>query len=385
MTDPLIVKRVVKSCRVCDNPSLFRYLDLGDQPLANALLTHADLKTTEPRVPLIVLACVQCGLSQLAHVVEPSAMFNERYAYHSGVSPQWHAHCDDLVDELVADRDFLIDIGSNDGTLLEKAWRKGATVLGIDPAGSGAQPFLTEPWSLELAQATSIKADVIVAQNVLGHVDDVHDFVAGLQHALRADGVVVIEVPYLPYLLAHTAFDTVYHEHVSYWTLKALGTLLLAHGLRIRSTRFLPQVHGGSIRVYAEHGLAHRADVTDSMHVTDPQTYEHFADAVSAKLDIIDRELGAARFDGFSAPAKATVLLNCIDARPHMIYDDTPAKWDRWVPGVRVPIERPFAFEPIERLCLFAWNWAEPLKTRARALGFRGEFFVPLPTPHWTR
>lgn len=379
-----MIQRTVTICRVCDAGNLFPYLDLGPQPLANALCLTKPDAVTAPRVPLILQACTQCGLSQLTHVVEPHALFAPGYVYHSGISPAWHAHCQALVDEIVKAGDFLIDIGSNDGTLLAKASAQQAIVLGVDPAGSGDEPCLAASWGSAVVREHELSAHVIVAQNVIGHVDDVQDFMEGVRQALRPNGTFVLEAPYLPYLMAHTAFDTVYHEHLSYWTLKALGVLLQTHGLKATGIRFFPHLHGGTVRIYAQHGGHHAAVMEDTMLLQDPATYTAFAASVQDTIEMLEWELRGEPFVGFSAPAKATVMLNALRTRyPSMVYDDTPSKWGKWIPGIGVEIQAPTDFKGHDRLVLYAWNWAEALKARARGLGFRGQFFIPLPRPHW--
>lgn len=384
-----------RACRVCGRGNLLSYLDLGVQPLANDLREPNELN---PRVcaPLVLQSCASCKLSQLSHVVPKEVLYAGTYAYSSGVSAGWHAHCDALAGEYARMGRFVIDIAANDGTLLGKFTAHGAKVLGVEPSLSFvglAYQKLSAFWTRKLVESNDLigRADLIIAQNVLGHVDDVHDFMEGIKQALAPAGRAIIEVPYLLSLFASCAFDTIYHEHLSYWTVTALKTLADAHGLVLTDVQRL-SVHGGSLRAIFAHEGTPSAAVTEMLALEQRDlkrpTYMSFsARATRAMAAINDALLSAVPYAGFGAAAKCTVLLNTLDIRayPRVVYDETPDKQGKHVPGTRVPIEAPptdwsAVHEPI---AVFAWNWSDVIIRKLRDAGYAGDIFVPLPKPRW--
>lgn len=384
-----------RQCRVCGAGRLYTYLDLGDQALANALREPDVPISEELRVPLRLQACMTCKLSQLSHVV-PKEWLYTTYAYRSGVSPAWRQHCASLAREYARDGALTLDIASNDGTLVREFAKLGCNAMGVEPSGSFEDCVynrITGWWTPDLVAAQDLKerVDVLTAQNVLGHVDDVQGFMAAVRLALAPNGVAVIEVPYLGDLLDSLAFDTIYHEHLSYWSVTALSTLAKSVDLHLNDVKFLRNIHGGSIRaVLSKSGGQSEAVVgalTDELHDLRRNEYLRFSARVTARIqDICEELIAATPYVGYGAAAKASVMLQCMDVRayPRVVYDDNEAKWGKCIPGTAVQIAPPITGNLLPGpMCIFSWNWCESVITRLRKAGYRGAIFVPLPRPRW--
>jgi SAM-dependent methyltransferase len=382
--------RETRTCRVCGRGGLFRYLDLGLQPLPNAFRAPADAISDEPRFPLVLQACPGCKLSQLTHVVPRDFMYTT-YAYSSGVNPAWHAHCEALAMQFARPGAFVIDIASNDGTLVRKFAALGCDTVGVEPSASfDGYNKITQWWTTRTVKTLNLTgvADVVTAQNVLGHVDDVHDFMAAIALALKPDGVAVIEVPYVVDLLNNLAFDTVYHEHLSYWSVTALSVLANEHGLEIADVDRI-SVHGGSIRVQLrkDGNAAATSLLLDELHTLRKPTYLSFSARVTRAMATINEELRCVTpYYAFGAAAKLTVLLNTLEVRalPRGVFDHTEAKQGKVMPGTQVPV-LPVPERLPGPLLLGAWNWADTLVPKLRAEGYRYPIFIPLPRPRWDR
>lgn len=390
----------VQSCRVCRSSRLWRFFTLGDQPLANDLVPADRLDREDLIVPLAVMRCEDCFHVQLTHTVPARILFTN-YRFLSGTSEGWHQHCERLVDRLTYRRGagFVVDIGANDGTLLSKFKRLGWKTLGVDPATAVARtaPVRMEctEWNCQTAEALTKdygKADLIIAQNVLGHVDDPGDFMDGVKAMLKKDGEAIIEVPDVTDLLKHQAFDTIYHEHLSYWSTPSAVKLMSQSDLVVVNFRDFPGLHGGSMRLHVRHKGKPTATVGgrlvhDYRAMQDREPFALFQQRVEDKLQRIGElfTTAARPFWGYSSPAKATVLLNALHARgfpvPEWIVDDTLAKQGYYIPRVRVPIVAPESLEHCRTLAIFAWNWAEGIKERAKHRNFTGQYLIPLPTP----
>ena len=384
-----------RACRVCGRGGLIRYLNFGMQPLANALREPGAVARDEFRAPLAVQACPQCKLSQLTHVVDPALLYTE-YAYRSGVSPSWRAHCAALARGPYAlAGDFVLDIAANDGTLLQEFAKCGTTTLGIEPSPSFADcdyPRITDWWSTRLVAQQNLteKADLIVAQNVLGHVDDVHDFLRGIALALKPNGLALVEVPYVLDLFDTTAFDTIYHEHLSYWSVTALKIAAERAGLALVNVEPL-RLHGGSIRAtLAKSGKPNDAVaryLVRELHDLTRSTYMRTSARVTRAIARINEELLCQTpYVGFGAAAKTTVMLGCLDSRahPYVVYDENPHKQGKRIPGTNVPIEAPPADWRTAPgpMCNFVWTQPDVV-TRLRAAGYDGAIYSPLPRGVW--
>jgi SAM-dependent methyltransferase len=399
----MTVVRQIVACRLCRSGNLWPFFTLGPQPLANDLLRPEHWDQPEFRAPLSVLRCEECQHVQLTHTVPPTQLFGT-YRFQSGSAEGWHDHCTGLAETLTKRRGagFLVDIGSNDGTLLGKFKKLGWKVLGVDPARNLARrvPIKTEVcfWTQLTAQSIRAehgRADVLVAQNVLGHVDDPVDFLQGIAAMLKPAGEAIIEVPDLYCLLAQGEFDTIYHEHLSYWSVMALAKAAALAGLAIFQIQHL-RMHGGSFRAHLKHincrSLTVRSNVgvrivKDFRQLANQALFEGFQGLVERKLAQIQELLATAETPlwGYAASAKATVLLNALHERgsplPEWIIDDTPGKHGCLIPGVRIPVAKPEAMGDCRTLMLLAWNWAEGLMLRAKNRGFQGRYLIPMPEP----
>jgi SAM-dependent methyltransferase len=388
-------------------------LSLGPMPLANALLSADELGEAEPRYALDLAFCRACALVQITETVAPEALFRE-YLYFSSFSDTMLRHARSLVDRLITERGLtpdsrVIELASNDGYLLQYYKQRGIPVLGIEPAANVAQaalrergiPTLTEFFGLELARRLSgeaQQADAIHAHNVLAHVADLNGFVAGLGELLRPGGVAVIEVPYVREMIKRRAFDTIYHEHLCYFSLVSLERLFARHRLLIEHVEQV-EIHGGSLRLFVGHP-GDTASVRDSVAELREQERAWGADRVAAyegfgreaatlrsSLLALLRDLKAQdrRIAGYGAAAKGTVLLNYAGLGPdtlEFVADRNPHKHGRYVPGVRVPIlpaEALLEKQPDYAL-LLAWNLAgEVLEQQAEYRRRGGRFIVPIP------
>jgi SAM-dependent methyltransferase len=407
-------------CRGCGRAGLEVVLDLGEMPLANAILTEADLAGPEPRYPLALAYCPNCWLVQITQTVPPEKLFRE-YAYFSSVSDEFVEHSRRIAERLIADRglgsgSLVMELASNDGYLLQHYARAGVPVLGIDPARNVAEvatargvPTLAEFFGLDLARelaASGRSADVVHANNVIAHVPDLNGFVAGIAAVMKPDGVAVIETPYLRELVDRLEFDTIYHEHVFYHSLTALGGVFERNGLTVVDVERIP-VHGGSLRLFAMRRDAAGANVSaDASHpsaavtamlaeeravgLCAPAYYSDFATRVHALGEELRDHLTARRGEGqtiaaYGAAAKGAMLLNAFGIGTDLISfvaDRSPHKQGHLMPGVHVPIVPPeelLARSPQETL-LLAWNFADEILAQQAEYRRRGgRFIIPVP------
>lgn len=401
------------ACRGCGRSDLEVVLDLGQMPLANAILEEDDLARPEPRYPLALAYCPDCWLVQITETVAPELLFRE-YTYFSSVSDEFVGHARAIVERLIVGRrlgsnSLVVELASNDGYLLQHYAGAGVPVLGIDPARNVAEvatargvPTLAEFFTRDLADELARSgrtADVVHANNVIAHVPDLNGFVAGIARILKPDGVAVIETPYLRELVERLEFDTIYHEHVFYHSLTALSSLFERNGLSVVDVERIA-VHGGSLRVFAMHsGAAEPGEAVRSLLAEEtavglcsPGYYATFAGRVEALGRELQTMLGGLRSQGhtvaaYGAAAKGAVLLNAFDLGPDLIsfvVDRSPHKQGHLMPGVHIPIVAPdqlLARKPQECL-LLAWNFADEIlaqQAEYRRLG--GRFIIPIPKP----
>lgn len=366
-------------------------------PLANNLLSRPD--EPAPRRPLKAVFCRDCSLVQLTESTPPDLLFRD-YRYFSGQSQTMVEEARRLVDRFVHPGQRVIEIASNDGYLLRQAMARGASVLGIDPAENVAASAQADgiptrcayfnPDTARQLRHDAGEADVMFANNVLAHVPDPHDVAEGIRIILAPQGVAHIEVPYIVRLLQSCAFDTIYHEHYSYYSVSALRRLFNEHDLRIAGVEEIP-LHGGSLHLQ----IAHRGDQAqaDGMCADERQRglfddayYTDFSarvrDLMDALLTVIDR------FDtvgGYGAAAKAVVILNLLNLGPDRIpwvADVSPHKQGRYIPGTRQPIVEPAMLlaDMPEACILFPWNIMDELRRRnASYIEHGGRFIVPIP------
>jgi SAM-dependent methyltransferase len=401
------------TCRLCQGPNLELVLSLKPTPPANAFITAADLQKDEERFPLDIFFCRDCAHVQLLDVVDPSLLF-KNYVYVSGTSPVFVKHFKDYADRMIREfgltKDALVvEIGSNDGTLLRFFKDAGFRVLGIDPAEAIARAASqngveTIPafFTSKLAESIRAKhghADLIVANNVFAHADDLPDIVRGVRTLLAARGVFVFEVSYLVDVYEKTLFDTIYHEHLCYHSVKPLRSFFKANGMELIATESV-DTHGGSLRATAQLAKGpHAPQVSvetfiareESLGLDKAATLKSF----SAKIDKLRDELYALlkrlksegkRIAAFGAPAKATTLMLHFGIGPEFvdfIVDDSPLKQGLYSPGFHIPVvpsEKIYSAKP-DYLVILAWNFADSIiakHPRFREVG--GHFIIPVPT-----
>jgi len=400
-------------CRGCGRSGLEVVLDLGEMPLANAILTEADLALPEPRYPLALAYCPGCWLVQVTDTVAPDLLFRE-YTYFSSVSDAFVEHARGIAERLIAQLglgpdSLVVEPASNDGYLLQHYARAGIPVLGIDPARNVAEvatahgvPTLAEFFTRDLADELARSgrmADVVHANNVIAHVPDLNGFVAGIARILKPAGVAVVEAPYLREMVERLEFDTIYHEHIFYHSLTTLSRLFEGAGLSVVDVERIA-VHGGSLRVFAmRSGAREPSEAVRSLLAEEaavglctPEYYASFAGRVEALKRDLRAMLAALRSQGhtvaaYGAAAKGTVLLNAFDLGPDLISfvaDRSPYKQGHLMPGVHIPIVAPdqlVARRPEECL-LLVWNFADEIlaqQAEYRRLG--GRFIIPDPKP----
>lgn len=403
----------IQGCRACSGAELIEVLAFGEMPLSDGLLTESQLAQPEPRFPLTVVFCPGCSLVQIRETVAPEILFGADYPYFSSFSEGWLRHCRENATELIASRkldpsSLVVEIASNDGYLLRNYHERGIRVLGIDPAPGPAAAareagipteveFFGRAFAESLA-ADGIRADIVHANNVLAHVADLQGIVDGIRTILKDDGVAVIEAPYVRDLIDHCEFDTIYHEHLCYFSVTAVSRLFSRHGLVLTDVRRLP-THGGSLRMYVQRAGTPSTAVRQlleqerALGLDRADYYRDFAARVrevrhSLKTLLESLKAQGKTIAGYAAAAKATILLNAagIDGRlVDYVVDRNRHKHGRYMPGVRLPIfdTAKLLEDPVpDYLVVLAWNLKDEIMRQQREYQTRGgRFIVPLPVP----
>lgn len=398
-------------CRSCGSTRSLPVIDLGLQPLANNLLRPEDLGKPEPRFPLAVFVCADCWLMQITDTVPPVDLFSD-YIYFSSFSDAMLKHAKAAAEKHITEKklgkdSFVIEIASNDGYLLKNFVQAGVPCLGFEPAANIAEVARRngvethcEFFGRETASALRNhkgRADLILGNNVFAHAPDTNDFVAGVAELLKPDGWVVFEFPYGLEMIEKVEFDTIYHEHVYYFTLTPLIPLFARHGMDIFHVERLP-IHGGSMRLYAcnKGAEAVRSTVKDTLGteqnlgVTGAAYYQRFSDqAAKVRSDLIafleQQKQAGKRVAAYGASAKGSTLLNFVgDAAKtiEFISDRSNYKHGRLSPGMHLPIvpSDELAKRAPDYAVLLVWNFAE--EVMAQQSGYRakgGCFVLPLP------
>jgi SAM-dependent methyltransferase len=397
-------------CRACLTRSPHVFLPMGDHPPANSFVRSEDVLKQQPVYPLDTQVCLECGLIEVEDQV-PEGFF-EHYLYVPSGATLMHTHFGELaaIMKKEAGNDLVVDIGCNDGLLLSACNKLGCRTIGVDPAANLAEIARSRGVDVDVGYFTSNsgaalaekygKAKVIVTTNTFNHIGDLHDFMAGVDHWLAEDGVFVIEVPWAKNLIAGNEFDTVYHEHVSEFSLLSLVKLGAFFDLEVVDVHRLG-VHGGSMRVFlkrAATATAPKAIVAEMLAeerdagMLSVETYEDFAariEQVRGELIAMLAELKEAGLNiaGYGAPAKGNTLLNYFKIGPETLdylVDRNTLKQGLYSPGMKIPIRSLDALEEQKPdiLLVLAWNFFDEIRQQQSAFSARGgRFLVPLPRP----
>jgi hypothetical protein len=402
------------ACRFCAAPLSHTVVDLGTSPLCQRHVTPARFNHAEAVYPLHVYVCGECFLVQLPAYVAREEIFDAEYGYFSSFSDSWLKHAEDYVSMMIprfglGAHSRVVEIASNDGYLLQYFVKAGVPVLGIEPTSNTAAaavrrgvPTLTQFFGRQTAQQVRERdgsANLILGNNVLAHVPDINDFVAGMKTLLAADGVVTMEFPQLLHLFEQNYWDTIYHEHFSYLSFTAVQRIFAHHGLRLFDVDELP-THGGSIRIYARH----EADQSKPVHARVASMIEREARAGHANLDyyrsfgervkeskrallefLIAAKRAGKSIAAYGAPGKGNTLLNYCGIRTDFIdytVDRSPHKQGNFLPGSRIPIYAPDRIRETrpDYLLLLPWNLStEIMQQMLDIRSWGGKFVIPIP------
>ncbi len=402
----------IEGCRVCGGGRLRSFLNLGSLPLSDGFLSEEQLGVAEPRFPLEIALCLDCALVQNLDTVDSRFRFGADYRYLSSVTASLVSLAEQNVAQRIRERNLgpdslVVEVASNDGYLLRHYADRAIPVLGIDPAPrpvaaaiANGIPTRQAFFGREVAEALAaegIQAAVIHANNVLAHVEDTVGFVAGIEKLLAPDGVAVIEVPYLRDLVDTCAFDTMYHEHLCYFSVTALDNLFRSQRLYLNRVEPL-EVHGGSLRLHVEKlareaaGTAAFLDAEAETGIGQPEYFASFGDRVDQVCSRLAALLSSlkqagATVVGYGAAAKGTMLLNAAGVGPETldwVADRNREKQGCWIPGVRIPIvppERILETQP-DFVLILPWNHRAEILSQLEEYRRRGgRFIIPIPDP----
>ena len=400
------------NCRFCRTSLHHTLVDLGTSPIANQLVEPESLTKEESFFPLKVYVCPHCLLVQIPAALAPQRFFNDAYTYFSSFSDSWLDHARRYADDMqrrfgLGTGSYVVEVASNDGYLLQFFQAAGVPVLGIEPAGNCAAAarakgiptevrFFGKAVAAELADRQ--RADLMIANNVLAHVPDINDFVAGFQALLKPDGVATFEFPHVLNLIAQNEFDTIYHEHYSYLSLYAVEQILAAHGLEVFDVEEWPS-HGGSLRLFVQHRGGERAceNAVAAVRAKEREAHLHRLEGFTgfaARVQQVKRELLkfliAAKEEGrtvvgYGAPAKGNTLLNYCGVRTDLLaytVDRSPHKQGRYLPGTRIPVhapERILETKP-DFVLILPWNLKDEIMEQMQSVRtWGGRFVTPIP------
>lgn len=404
---------VSKPCRFCGALLRQTFVDLGMSPLCETYPSAADLNRGEVYYPLHVYVCESCFLVQLEQYESPERIFGD-YAYFSSYSDSWLKHADAYCGKMQSrfglnDSSFVVEVASNDGYLLQYFVQRNVPVLGIEPAANVAKvavekgvPTLVRFFGAQVAKELvddGRSADLVLGNNVLAQVPDLNEFVEGLKILLKPDGVLTLEFPHLLRLMEHNEFDTIYHEHFSYFSMLTTMRLMEAHGLRVFDVEELKS-HGGSLRIYAcrRESKAHKLEANVAKVLADekkasldsPEGYRDFACQVKeTKLALVEFLLSAARegktVAGYGAPGKSATLLHYCGIGKDLIQftvDRSPYKQGRFLPGTHIPIYHPDRIREAkpDYVVILPWNLKNEIMQQLQFISeWGGRFVVPIP------
>jgi SAM-dependent methyltransferase len=402
----------ITNCRSCGGDDLHIVLDLGCQPIANALLSEEELDRPELKFPLAVAFCPMCTLLQVTETVPADILYRRDYPYFSSSSPALLKHSAEHVEALIREHElaphsFVVEVASNDGYLLCNLVERGIACLGIDPAdgpvaranGVGVptiHDFFGSRCAEQLASEGKL-ADVVIANNVVAHVDDINDFVSGFARILKPFGIAIFEFAYALDMIERCEFDTIYHEHLFYHTLHGLAPIFERHGLYLNHVKRLP-IHGGSLRLTVSRAPK-RSQALDALFAHEAERgldklsfYKDFGDRVRALRGSLASLLVAERAKGkriacYGAAAKGATMVNYLDLGEgffEFVSDANTYKQGKYLPGQRIPIRHPdqlMADQP-DYVLLLVWNFAgEVLRQQSTYRQRGGSFIIPVPEP----
>lgn len=386
------------SCRICKT-TLVKYLDLGWHPPSDAFIDESEIKN-EKKYSLAVMFCPECYLSQLSYIVPKEELYNDEYPYETRINKEGVRHFHDLahiLNRYFEKGELVVDIGSNDGTLLKGFEDRGAKVCGIEPVGKiaarAAVPtvnmFFNRSAVETVVKTFRGKASIVTATNVFAHIDNLHEFMGNLKWLIKPDGVFVVEAPYFIDLVDNLEFDTIYHEHLSYLSLKPMARLMSIYGMEIFKIDWLP-IHGGSIRYYVakkgrfpvattvKHSLLYEQEYGIDKLRRFRARVEKFRGGL---LSYLTRLKAAGKtIVGVSAPAKGNTLLNYCGIDSDIldyITERSDKKIGKVTPGTHIPVvpdERLLQDNP-DYAVILAWNWAGQIKNSLK--GYKGEWIIP--------
>jgi SAM-dependent methyltransferase len=402
-------------CRSCGNELGAPFLSLGTSPLSNSYLSENDLHRMEPHYPLETYVCENCYLVQLLEFELAQNIFSADYAYYSSYSTSWLEHCERYTDMIIQRFDLnegsrVLEVASNDGYLLQFFKKRGIPILGVEPAEGAANiaiakgiptdiTFFNTDYANRKAEREEL-ADLIVGNNVLAHNPNLNDFVEALRINLHKDGVITMEFPHLLKLLQLNQFDTIYHEHYSYFSFHSVLRLFDSHSLEIFDVEQLP-THGGSLRIYVQHALDGPNERTAnvprlleeerSAGLLDMATYQNFGEKVMATKRRLLEFLIKAKDEGkvvvgYGAPAKGNTLLNYCGIRTDFIpytVDRSPHKQGRFLPGSQIPIRSPerIVEDRPDYILILPWNLKEEIMEQMKEVRqWGGRFVIPIPS-----
>jgi SAM-dependent methyltransferase len=405
---------MTEHCRFCNTELEHIFVDLGMSPISNDFVPAERANSMEPFYPLCVYVCHECFLVQLPAVQAADEIFRDDYAYFSSFSKSWLDHARRYVEGMIERFGFdqnssVVELASNDGYLLQYFNEREVPVLGIEPCANVAEaaeekgiPSITEFFGLALAEklrAERKPADLIIGNNVLAHVPDLNDFVSGMKALLAPGGVITMEFPHLLRLMQHNQFDTIYHEHFSYFSFVAVQRVFAHHGLTLFDVEELP-THGGSLRIYARHAEDDSHPVGDAVGALIEteraagyeklETYLDFEQHVHrVKRELLKFLIQATEegksIVGYGAPAKGNTLLNFCGVRTDLLdytVDRAPSKQNTLLPGVRIPVHTPEKIMETrpDYVLILPWNIAEEISTQMAGIReWGGRFVVPIP------
>jgi hypothetical protein len=391
-------------CRVCDSTRLTKYIDLGFLPLSNNLCND---KNEEPdRYPLRVMLCEDCGLSQLSGVVDPDVLFSH-YVYRSSINQGYVNHCRQMAKDLKKEYNltadsFHIDIAGNDGALLKQFKEEIGyrLCLNIDPARNlfkhnedqGVRMYMTFwgiPAAEHLIKTSWPRADLITATNVFAHVDNVKEFIQAVTMVMKPSGTLVLEFPYIIDFIWNNEFDTIYFEHLSYFSIRPLIQLVKGFGLNVEKVE-KKDIHGGSVRVHIGYGDQQESVQTfilQNEYKLIKDDYMKFASKAKRTIDdfmgnLIRLKSKGKKIAAFAASAKGNTLLNCASINDYVIdyiIDETPEKIGKYSPGTYIPIVGMENIGKPDYIVILSWNFADEIMAKCKNAGYTGDFIIPIP------